>query len=108
MKLCRRTRWKPKQKLRKEDIQFLLAEYRIEKSRCYVSISWSAVFFSIFAVTFIAIIANPAYNILRIIATVGMAGGILSAFNGDLHRYKASQIGEVLEIKKRLERYGVD
>lgn len=107
MKLFRRTRWKPKQKLRKADIQFLLTEYRIEKSRFYASISWSAAFFSIGVVALIATATTPD-DVLEAIVGLCLTGGLILALNGNLHRSKASRIREVLGIEKRLERYGVE
>lgn len=103
----RRTRWKPKQKLRKEDIPFLLTEYRVAKSTSHFSFSLVVAFFTIVAIAFSTSIISPNKTLEGFVA-VGLAGEILSIVLWSYYRKRASQIGEVLKIEKRLKRYGVD
>ena len=106
MKLFKRTKWKPKQKLRKDDIPFLLAEYRVANTTSFISLT---LFVSLIAIAVGAYFmggSNPDIEVRFLIASCVVASFVFLFGGFYLHR-KSAQIAEVLQIEKRLKRYGI-
>lgn len=107
MKLFRRTHWKPKQKLRKEDLPFLLAEYRISNTTSHISLTLFVSLLGIAIATYFMVGSNPDIGVRVLITSCVWASFVfLSSFF--YFARKASRIAELLKIEKRLERYGIE
>lgn len=106
MKLFRRTHWKPTQKLRKEDFPFLLAEYRVANTTSFISLTLFVSLIAIAAGAYFMVGSNPDIEVRFLITSCVMAS-LVFLFGGFYLQRRSSQIAEVLQIKKRLKRYGI-
>lgn len=107
VKFFRRTHWKPKQKLRKEDRPYLLTEYRIANTTSHMSLTLTASLLGIAIVAYFMVGSSRDIGVRVPIASCVWASLVfLSSFF--YFARKASHIAELLGIKKRLKRYGID
>ena len=107
MKLFRRTHWKPKQKLRKGDLPFLLTEYRVANTTSHISLTLAASLLGIAVAAYFMVGSNPDIEVRVLIASCVWASFV---FLSSLFYFarKASRIAKVLKIEKRLKKYGIE
>lgn len=106
LKLFKRTKWKPKQKLRENDIQFLLAEYRVANTTSFISLTLCVSLLAIAAGAYFVAGSNPDIEVKFFLSSCAVAS-FLFLFGAFYLHQKSSRVAEVLQIKKRLERYGI-
>lgn len=107
MKLFRRTHWKPKQKLRKEDIPVLVAEYRSLKESSHLM---TYMLLSLTAMVALIMIAFREFATVRVVIELFMVylvGAFTFSALGLYSVWKASKIAKVLGIGKRLKYYDI-
>ena len=107
MNLFKRTKWKPKQKLRKEDRSYLLTEYHVSKDGFYILLSLTISLAAIGVMSYVQFLTFER-NWLEDIRELAIVGIIFSSLFCYYFRRKASRIAKVLEIEKRLKRYGIE
>lgn len=101
-------RWEPKQKLRKEDIPVLVAKYRSLQESSHLMISMLLPLTAMVALIMIAFREFATMQTVMALFMIYFVGAFGFAVSGLYSVWKASKIAKVLEIGKRLKRYGVD